>query len=75
MSLSMVQEANPNASTKWNVSKTRSIHGKSLFFCKECQMEVRVAEHVTGTSIEDDFTIYWDYINGVCGHCLEDWSH
>ncbi|WP_148681064.1 hypothetical protein [Candidatus Nitrososphaera gargensis] len=75
MQLSMNEEANPNSSTKWNVRKVRSIHGQSVFFCRECQADVQVAEHVTGTTVEDDFTIYWDFVNGTCGHCVKDWSH
>lgn len=64
-----------NNNTQMHVTKVNSIHGRSLWWCKHCGMSVRVAEHVTGNTKEDDYTIYWNYINGECGHTLKDWSY
>lgn len=54
-----------------------SIHGRKLWHCKECNKEVQVAQHVTGRepSPYTGETIFWDYIVGVCGHVIGDWSH
>ena len=68
-------ETATNNNTQLHVTKIRSYGGKSLWFCKHCMMRVRIAEEIKGTTKEDDYTIYWHYINGECGHTLEDWSY
>lgn len=56
-----------------------SICGKSMFFCKneECMQSMQVAFHLKGTlpGVYTYEPIYAHYIEGTCGHILEDWTH
>lgn len=61
--------------TQMHHEKVRSIHGQALFFCRACNTEVRVSEHVTGITRELTETYYWDYAVGACGHTVKDWSY
>jgi hypothetical protein len=75
MTYARFEDETKNNNTQLQLTKVTSYGGKALWFCKKCMMEVRVAEEVRGTTRESDYTIYWHYLNGECGHTLEDWSY